>query len=155
MTAMPEAMLRRGFWVYVWRIETPKGEMLYVGRTGDSSSPNATPPYTRMGQHLGSNTNQNALRRQLCNAGVEAEECASFKLISHGPMFAEQQDMASHTKPRDLVAAIEKHLADTLKGAGYRVLNEVHCRKPLDKSLWHTVRQGLVEYFPRIGDIEG
>ena len=36
------AMLRRGFWLYVWEITTPNGEkVLYVGRTGDSSSPNA------------------------------------------------------------------------------------------------------------------
>lgn len=33
------AMLRRGFWLYVWEITTPNGDkVLYVGRTGDSSS---------------------------------------------------------------------------------------------------------------------
>jgi hypothetical protein len=36
------AMLRRGFWLYVWEIKTPDGkDVLYVGRTGDNSSPYA------------------------------------------------------------------------------------------------------------------
>ncbi len=47
---MPGAMLERGFWLYVWRIASPIGELLYVGRTGDSASPNASPPFMRMGQ---------------------------------------------------------------------------------------------------------
>ena len=45
-------MLERGFWLYVWRIASPIGEVLYVGRTGDSSSLNASPPFMRMAQHL-------------------------------------------------------------------------------------------------------
>ena len=45
---LPGPMLQRGFWLYVWRVQTPKGERLYVGRTGDSSSPHATAPYTRV-----------------------------------------------------------------------------------------------------------
>ena len=30
---LPGPMLQRGFWLYVWRVQTPKGERLYVGRT--------------------------------------------------------------------------------------------------------------------------
>lgn len=41
-------MLSRGMWLYPWRVDTPQGEMLYVGHTGDSSSLHATAPYTRM-----------------------------------------------------------------------------------------------------------
>ena len=51
---LPGPMLRRGFWLYVWQVEDSEGgEWLYVGRTGDNSSPHASAPYTRMGQHLG------------------------------------------------------------------------------------------------------
>ena len=39
------SVLERGFWLYVWRIDTPKGGMLYVGRTGDESSPHASLPF--------------------------------------------------------------------------------------------------------------
>lgn len=35
----PGAMLQRGFWLYVCEMETVEGcRLLYVGRTGDSSS---------------------------------------------------------------------------------------------------------------------
>jgi hypothetical protein len=149
---MPGAMLERGFWLYVWRIDTPNGEMLYVGRTGDSSSPNAGAPFTRMGQHLGWNNNQNALRRNLVKAGIEPEQCTSFELISHGPIFEEQSDTTSHESPRDMVAALEKRLADNLDAAGYRVLNTVHCRKVLDEARWQEVRKAFVEYFPKMGE---
>lgn len=143
-------MLARGFWLYVWRVETPVGEVLYVGRTGDSSSTNATAPYSRMGQHLGRNPNQNALRRQLDAAGVQPEECTSFELISCGPLFPEQADKKAHYKIRDIVAALEKELAVSLSNAGYRVLNTMHCRKPLHSSYWREVRRVFIDYFPRL-----
>jgi len=149
---MPGAMLERGFWLYVWRVETPRGDMHYVGRTGDSSSPNATPPYQRMGQHLGHAKTQNALRRQLISAAVSPEECRCFELISHGALFPEQADMEAHRAPRDVVAALEKRLAEALDGAGYHVLNTVHCRKALDDGLWRDVKDAFVEYFPKIGE---
>jgi hypothetical protein len=42
--------LQRGFWLYVWEVTTPNGaKLLYVGRTGDSSSINAQSPFNRMG----------------------------------------------------------------------------------------------------------
>jgi hypothetical protein len=147
---LPGAMLRRGFWLYVWRVETPLGEMLYVGRTGDASSPNASAPYTRMGQHLGTRKTQNALRRHLCAVNVVPEDCAAFHLISHGPIFPEQSVMAAHRAPRDLVAALEKKLAETLAAAGYHVLNKVHCRKPLDEHLWSTTRTAFSAHFPKL-----
>ena len=147
---MSGAMLKRGFWLYVWRIKTPQGEMLYVGRTGDSSSPRANPPYLRMGQHLGNNKKQNALRRQLLKKGVEPEDCDSFELISHGPLFPEQNDLEAHKQPRDIVAALEKELRDSLFEAGYQVLNIVHCRKPLDEERWFDVHAAFVKYFPKM-----
>jgi len=148
---MPGAMLQRGFWLYVWRVVTPKGEVLYVGRTGDSSSSKAAPPYTRMGQHLGHVKASNALRTHLDGLGVEPEKCHQYELISHGPIFPEQKDMSAHREPRDIVAALEKHLAEVLRAANYNVLNTVHCRKPLDREIWCEVRDAFVDYFPRIG----
>lgn len=54
IVAFDGAFLRRGFWLYVWEVVAPDGaEYLYVGRTGDSSSPYAQSPFVRMGQHLG------------------------------------------------------------------------------------------------------
>jgi hypothetical protein len=49
-------LLQRGFWLYVWEITAADHEVFYyVGRTGDSSSPNAQSPFNRMSQHLGVN----------------------------------------------------------------------------------------------------
>lgn len=144
---MPGAMLKRGFWLYVWRIETPKGTMLYVGRTGDSSSPRANPPYMRMGQHLGRNKNQNALRRQLEAKGVKPEACASFDLIAHGPLFPEQADSIKHEKPRDIMVTLEKRLRDCLCESGYQVLNVVRSRKKLDKKRWLDVHAAFAKHF--------
>jgi predicted DCC family thiol-disulfide oxidoreductase YuxK len=154
-------MLKRGFWLYVWRVETPKGEMLYVGRTGDNSSPHATAPYTRLGQHLGSAKNQNALRQHLRKVGLEPEDCMAFHLVAHGPIYPEVEHargldratlMTKHTPLRDLVGAMEKALADELKEAGYRVLNTVKWRHPHDPSVWETVRAAFAEHFPRLAE---
>ena len=148
----PGAIVERGFWLYVWRVETPVGEKLYVGRTGDSSSPNASSPFQRMGQHLGHNPKQNVLRRHLENIGIRPEDCAAFRLIAHGPLFAEADSMAEHVGLRDTVAALEKALADTLEGSGYAVLNTVECRKPLDQDLWGTVLAAFAGHFPSLDD---
>ena len=147
---LPGAMLQRGFWLYVWRIQSPQGEHLYVGRTGDSSSPFAIPPVQRMGQHLGHNKNQNALRRQLSNRGIALEECRELELIAHGPLFEEAKCMETHRAPRNVVAALEKALADALKAAGYDVLNSVSCRMPLDEGLFEAVQGAFAVHFPAL-----
>lgn len=157
---MPGQMLQRGFWLYVWRVQTPKGERLYVGRTGDSSSPHATAPYTRMGQHLGFSKAANSLRRLLTEAGVEPESCGQFDLISYGPIFPEigmtkdqlrADQMLLHTPVRDQMAALEKKLRDALVAAGYPVLNVVHSKKQFDAAHWEAVRIAFAEHFPSLG----
>ncbi|MGQ3210897.1 hypothetical protein [Shinella sp.] len=157
---LPGPMLKRGFWLYVWRVETPKGEWLYVGRTGDSSSPHATAPYTRMGQHLGFSKAANSLRRLLSEAGVEPETCGQFDLISYGPIFPEigmtkdqlrHEQMVLHTPVRDQMAALEKKLRDSLVVAGYLVLNVVHSKKQYDAVHWEAVRDAFTEHFPSLG----
>ncbi|MGW9232533.1 hypothetical protein ACWGPT_16865 [Pseudorhizobium sp. NPDC055634] len=159
---LPGAMLQRGFWLYVWRVQTPKGEQLYVGRTGDSSSPHATAPYTRMGQHLGFSKAANSLRRLLTEAGVKPESCAQFELISYGPIFPEigmtkeqlrADQMLLHTPVRDQMAALEKKLRDALVAAGYLVLNVVHSKKQYDTAHWDSVRSAFAEHFPSLGRI--
>ncbi len=157
---LPGQMLQRGFWLYVWRVQTPKGERLYVGRTGDSSSPHATAPYTRMGQHLGFSKAANSLRRLLAEAGVEPESCRQFDLISYGPIFSEigmtkdqlrADQMLLHTPVRDQMAALEKKLRDALAAAGYSVLNVVHSKKQCDAAQWEAVRNVFTEHFPSLG----
>jgi len=164
---LPSAMLRRGFWLYVWKVLTADGqELLYVGRTGDNSSPNASPPYIRMGQHLGSMKNQNALRRNLLATGVDPLSCKSFDLVAHGPIHPEvirpedfdradktmrEALMKLHLPLRDEVGAMEKRLAKELSGVGYKVLNTVKWKYDVDDTKWAPVRRAFAVDFPELG----
>lgn len=162
---LPGAMLRRGFWLYVWQVEVPGDPepWLYVGRTGDNSSPNASAPYTRMGQHLGSLDNQNALRKHLGRKCLTLEEC-TFHLISHGPIHAEVERpenreerrsrrtelMELHKPLRNEVGAYERDLAAALDAAGYRVLNTVKWKPVGDPARWQQLLKAFAEYFPKL-----
>lgn len=163
---LPGPMLRRGFWLYVWRVITADDqEYLYVGRTGDNSSPNASPPYIRMGQHLGSTRNQNALRRHLLARSINPESCKTFELIAHGPIHSEvvkphefdradrtmrEELMRLHLPLRDMVGAMEKRLANELERSNYTVLNTVKWKHDVDDEAWHPVRNALIADFPKL-----
>ena len=143
-------VLRRGFWLYAWEITTPGAEKVcYVGRTGDSSSQNAQSPFNRMGQHLGFNAKNNVLRRRLGAWGVVPEDCR-FQLVAHGPLLGEAETPEGHAERRDIMAALEKALADELKAAGYDVMNTVSCSKPLDPELFAEVRAAFAGHFPAL-----
>jgi len=117
------ALLRRGFWLYVWRITCGGRTVLYVGRTGDSSSPNASSPFRRIGQHLDprANSKSTALARQLKAVGISPESCR-FEMIAIGPVFPEQKEMERHLELRNKAGALERALADHLRKAGHDVL---------------------------------
>jgi hypothetical protein len=146
------ATLRRGFWLYVWEVTTPCGQvLLYVGRTGDNSTPNAQSPFNRMGQHLGNAKNSSMLRNHLGAHDIVPEQC-QFRLVAHGPVFDEapNNDMEAHTKIRDVVGALEKRLAEELIDAGYHVMNTVRCNWPLDEDLYAQVRPAFAAHFPNL-----
>jgi len=163
-------MLRRGFWLYIWRVTTAdEEELLYVGRTGDNSSPNASAPYIRMGQHLGSVKNQNALRKHLIERNVEPEKCQSFDFVAHGPIYTEAAKpdhfdradnlarlslMEAHLPLRNIVGAMEKQLAAELSAAGYDVMNKVKWKHEVSDADWLPVRQAFAEDFPKLKVIE-
>lgn len=160
---LPGPMLQRGFWLYVWRVEVPDGgEWLYVGRTGDNSSPNASAPYTRMGQHLGVIANQNALRARLRDRDIKAENCLAFHLVAHGPLHPEiakgegkprAELMDLHRPLRDEVGAYERDLALALEQAGYRVLNTVKWKHHGEPARWKLIKEAFAEDFPRLSQL--
>lgn len=145
-------VLQRGFWLYVW-VVTPADQapLCYVGRTGDSSSTNAQSPFNRMGQHLGFAKNSNMLRRHLIQHGAVPESCA-FRLIALGPIEQEARTPGrrEHDERRDLVAAMERALADLLALSGLKVMNRVASRKPLDEARFAQVRGAFARVFPQI-----
>jgi hypothetical protein len=116
-------LLARGFWLYVWKIRGPRSHCLYVGRTGDTSSPSASSPFRRIGQHLDlrPTAKGSTLAKRLKEAGFDCHEC-TFEMTAIGPVFPEQKSFEDHKPSRDLMAALERALADGLKGRGYCVL---------------------------------
>lgn len=148
--ALQGQMLERGFWLYIWEVTTSAGEtLLYVGRTGDSSSANAQSPFNRMGQHLGSAKNSSMLRNHLSKGGIDPSDC-TFHLVAHGPILDEASEMHTHAERRDIVGALENRLADDLRAAGYDVMNQVNCLKPLDDVLYTEVRSAFAARFPAL-----
>jgi hypothetical protein len=141
-------VLRRGFWLYVWEVTPPDGDRLvYVGRTGDSSSPNAQSPFNRMGQHLGFAATSSMLRKHLTSRRVDPINC-TFRMVSHGPILEEVDNMADHKLLRDQIAAMERELAADLSSAGYDVLNKVQSRASLDEDAYADVRAAFAGEFP-------
>ena len=144
------SMTERGFWLYVWRVASSDNrELLYVGMTGDTSSPNAASPFGRMGQHLDPKSLGNALLQYLGTYRVAAKDC-KFELISHGPLFCEAPNMGEHKGPWSRVSSVEKELRDALVRAGYEVMNLVGSRQPLDTELWEQVRTAFAKHFPKL-----
>ncbi len=147
-------LLARGFWLYVWEVAPHVGTKLYyVGRTGDSSSINAQSPFNRMSQHLGFAKNSNMLRRHLEAHSVQPEHC-SFHLVAHGPILEEASTRESHRKRRDMIAALEKGLAEAMQDAGYDVMNRVKCRKSFDEDCFRRIRAAFSAKFPKLGNME-
>lgn len=143
-------LLQRGFWLYIWEIQTSKNiHLYYVGRTGDSSSINAQSPFNRMGQHLGFKKENNVLRRHLESKSINPETC-SFRLIAHGPILKEAKTKDEHQKRLDSVAAMEKALADDMTMAGYNVINTVNCRKKLNVKKFVSVRESFAHQFKKL-----
>ncbi|KAF0246857.1 MAG: hypothetical protein FD180_387 [Planctomycetota bacterium] len=149
----PARFLRRGFWLYVWEVNPGPGQELvyYVGRTGDSSSPNAQSPFVRMGQHLGSSDNSNMLKKHiLSTTGLKPDCCHSFRLLAHGPILREATNMKRHVPRRNRMAALECALAEDLREAGYNVANDVRCRHEVDDSLRAEVRRAFSKSLARL-----
>ncbi len=149
-------LLKRGFWLYIWDIKGEKTHHLYVGRTGDTSSANASSPFRRIGQHLDTRPNAkgNALGQRLKEACINPEAC-TFEMIAIGPIFDEKKSMPEHKPLRDKTAALERALADELKRRGYEVLG-VHPRKiQPDPVLFGQLIEALQNSFPpRHGDVQ-
>ncbi len=141
-------LLRRGFWIYVWDIRG-SSRLLYVGRTGDSSSPNASSPFRRIGQHLdtSSHAKGNALGKRLKDARVDPETC-TFQMTAIGPIFDEQENMDDHRPLMYRTAALEKALAAELKRRGYNVLGTHDCSSEPEPALFDHLLSKLDGTFP-------
>jgi hypothetical protein len=81
--------------------------------------------------------------------GLKPEECF-LRLVALGPLEPESAAASrhEHDRRRDLVAAMERALADLFVAADCRVLNISGSRKPLDSALFEGVRRTFAAAFP-------
>ena len=144
-------LLERGFWLYVWDIRTGTERHLYVGRTGDSSSPNAASPFQRIGQHLDprDKAKGNSLARQLKRVAADPSAC-SFEMVAVGPLFPEQQTFDNHKPFRDRVGALENALAKRLHDRGYNVIGTHSSTQSPEPQLWQEVCRIIDNKFPNV-----
>ena len=142
------ALIERGFWLYIWRVTYKNDDVLYIGRTGDSSSKYAASPFNRLGQHLDirPNATANTLLRNIKAEGFNPVEC-EFQLTSIGPIFPEQGSLEDHRKYRDIIAPLEVALADYLKGKGYRVIGMHPKPRPIDEKIFSQIKAMIQERF--------
>ncbi len=146
--AFDGAILARGFWIYVWKIQYDSEIAVYVGRTGDSSSPNASSPFRRAGQHLDLKIDAkgNSLKRAIDRLGWEADSC-QFEQIALGPFFTEQDTMEAHVPYRDRIAALEYAVSNAVTKEKFRLIGthgSSHSVCPEDEgSLKSTIHQVL------------
>ena len=134
------ALIERGFWLYVWRVSHKNECVLYVGRTGDSSSRYAASPFNRLGQHLDvrPNATANTLLRNISAKGFDPLFC-EYDLISIGPLYPEQDNLEEHRKYRDLIAPLETALAQYLKDKGHEVVGTHPKPKAKDDAMFKKV----------------
>ena len=134
------ALIERGFWLYVWRVSHKNERVLYVGRTGDSSSKYAASPFNRLGQHLDirPNATANTLLRNIRARGFDPLVC-EYHLISIGPLYPEQNNIEEHRKYRDLISPLESALAQYLKDNGHEVVGSHPKPKTKDDALFKKI----------------
>ncbi len=120
------AILKRGFWLYLVDVVTTGGRRaVYVGRTGDTSSPYAASLFARMTGHLNDrkSARANSLLKRLVEQDLACEDC-SYRLVGIGPIFKQQATMDEHKPLRDQMAGLERAVADYLREKGYDVLGD-------------------------------
>ena len=139
--------LERGFWLYMWEILFEGKKYFYVGRTGDNSSPNASSPFNRIGQHLNfrPNAKGNALARRLREASINPKT-SKFRMLALGPIFQEQGSFESHKPYRDQMATFEYEIACYLRSQGFDVLGIHHKGAPVKQKLLDEIRHKASEF---------
>jgi len=133
----------------VWEITTPDGNCLhYVGKTGDAASRVCQSPFNRLSNHLGGNKHSNALKRHLAKRNIDPEPC-QFRFHAYGPLFTDKS-RRTHGELCDVTSGLEKALAEAMKGAGYKVINPVQSRAPIDLALFEDVKNAFASHFKNL-----
>jgi len=147
--SMPPKILRRDFWLYVWKVGLPAGECAhYVGMTGDTGSAHAQSAANRVAAHLGFNPKSNALRRHMLQRRqTSLEDCRSLEFFAFGPVYPEPAPV-DYPSMRGKVAALERQLWKRMEASGYDMLNaEPRATGELDEGRWKDVCASFRRHF--------
>ena len=153
--ALPPQLLKRDFWLYIWKIGLPNGRHThYVGMTGDVTGAVAS-AFGRVTAHFGKNNFSNALRKNLRRrAGVDVEDCLSLDFFAYGPVYPlpeNPDDYESIKSIRPWVAALEKHLWYQMHRARYDMLNkQPGATALLNPGTWKCVCSAFQQHFPNL-----
>ncbi len=142
------AVLKRGFWLYTWKIKSRKQQYFYVGRTGDNSSSNASSPFSRVGMHLDirPNATANCIVRLLREQNIDPEKC-EYEMFAIGPLFPEQNSFEKHKPYRNMVGLLEAELAYFLKENKCHVLGTHPRRGKYDKTLFSVIKKKVKNHY--------
>lgn len=141
-------LLERGFWLYAWLLKGGEEKVVYVGRTGDSSSQYAASPFARLGQHLDvrPSATANMLLRQVRKLGWDPIAC-EYELVAFGPIFPEQASLEQHRAKRDVIAPLETALAALFREQGFTVVGSHGKLRDADQLLLEQVERAFHKVF--------
>jgi hypothetical protein len=143
---LPPQILKRGFWLYAWRVSGPDAEpYCYVGMTGDVNG-SAQSPYVRAGAHLGFNPHNNALRRNLEDKGIAPDRCQSLSFAAFGPVFEFVPMAAEHNQNRLYVGKLERRLWLEASQSHKMLNGQPQFGNDFDAAKWVEIRQAFSNY---------
>lgn len=148
--SIPGASVTRGFWLYICRVESPDGELVYVGQTGDTNFPHSQSVFNRLATHLVKSGNTSSLFERPRANGIEPRECGDIRMVAVGPIFAETSDRNEFDTRKDAIRELERRLCKDMTEAGYQVINSARRGGVLDDSLWQQVRAEFAVHFPKL-----
>jgi hypothetical protein len=140
-------LLKRGFWLYVWKILFNREKYIYLGRTGNSPSASAASPFNRVSQHLDlrETAKGDTLARRLREVDIDPY-ASNFCMIALGPFFQEQKSEDTHKEYRDQMATLEYEIASYLKWQGFEVLGQYQKGSAIDQTLLNELKSKVVDF---------
>ena len=146
-------VLRPGFWIYVWRVRSLRGELICVGNTGDPEAVTTLAPFHLMGSDLATHPLMpGALYRCLLNRGIAPTAC-EYEFIAHGPIYPEDGNEAggegAHRCHGQQVIAAAETLVIALRAGYYDVESFVQDSDDIPGlELWERIYHAFVPHFP-------
>ncbi|MXZ90248.1 MAG: hypothetical protein F4W95_12340 [Chloroflexi bacterium] len=152
--SIPGATTMDGLWLYVLRVESPEGELIYVGMTGSNNGTIAKSPFRRFWIHIDripkNSTTYSVFKQSPCFADIDPWQCGEIRMVAVGPIFPATTDKHEFDEQKRKILAMERELINDLSTTGYQVINEISKRRVPDPELWQRVRAEFAVHFPKL-----